>query len=197
VAARQEIAQEIAQEIGMRRRWLRLGCGVLLACVAWCGSALAQLGYDRPGGDYASFMIRSGDPGQCATRCERDLRCRAWSFSYPMTQSSNAVCWLKSRVTPRVEASCCSSGVRGTGVIEPKVGPFEFGYDRFGGDYRHFEVAGDPSGKTCELVCESEESCRAWSYVRPGYLGQSAVCYLKNTITRPIRKPCCISGVVR
>jgi hypothetical protein len=33
--------------------------------------------------------------------------------------------------------------------------------------------------------------------VRPGYVGSSAVCYLKNRITRPVRKPCCISGVVR
>jgi hypothetical protein len=33
--------------------------------------------------------------------------------------------------------------------------------------------------------------------VRPGYLGPSARCYLKDRITAPRRKPCCISGVVR
>ena len=70
-------------------------------------------------------------------------------------------------------------------------------YDRFGGDYKSFDVATDPSGKTCQLACELEANCRAWSYVRPGYLGQSAVCYLKNQITLPRRKPCCIAGVVR
>jgi hypothetical protein len=181
----------------MRRGWLKLGSGAVFALCVGGTLAQAQLGYDRPGGDYASFSIRVGDPGQCAARCERDTRCRAWAFAYPMTESGNAVCWLKSRVTPRTEAPCCVSGVRGTGVIEPRIGPFEFGFDRFGGDYRHLDVAAEPSGKSCQLLCEAEEGCRAWSYVRPGYLGQSAVCYLKDRITRPIRKPCCISGVVR
>ena len=74
-----------------------------------------------------AFAMRSGDPAQCAARCERDGRCRAWAFSYPATEDANAVCWLKSRVTPRVEAACCVSGVRGTGVIEPKSGATEFG----------------------------------------------------------------------
>ena len=73
----------------------------------------------------------------------------------------------------------------------------EFGVDRNGGDYRHFELPADPSGKSCGTACEADESCRAWTYVRPGYVGSSAVCYLKNRITRPVRKPCCISGVVR
>jgi hypothetical protein len=98
---------------------------------------------------------------------------------------------------PRFEAACCASGVRGTGVIEPKSGATEFGVDRYGGDYRHFEVPADSSGKSCEAACEADDACRAWTYVRPGYVGPSAVCYLKNRITRPARKPCCISGVVR
>jgi hypothetical protein len=33
--------------------------------------------------------------------------------------------------------------------------------------------------------------------VRPGYIGPAARCYLKDNITRPRSKPCCISGVVR
>ena len=77
----------------------------------WLGSArsrwsatpaAAQVGFDRWGGDYASFTLRSGDPAQCAARCERDPRCRAWAFSYPATESPNAQCWLKSRVTARI-----------------------------------------------------------------------------------------------
>jgi hypothetical protein len=89
------------------------------------------------------------------------------------------------------------SGVRGTGVIEPRAGSIEFGFDRFGGDYRHFDAMIDASGKSCQTSCEAEAGCRAWTYVRPGYVGPSAVCYLKNRVTRPQRKPCCISGVVR
>src|SRR5438874_13449600 len=86
----------------------------------WAALAQAQVGFDRPGGDYTSFPMRSGDPGQCAARCERDPRCRAWAFSYPSTESANAICWLKSKVTPRLASTCCVSGVRGTGVIEPR-----------------------------------------------------------------------------
>jgi hypothetical protein len=87
--------------------------------------------------------------------------------------------------------------VRGAGVIEPKVAYGEFGTDRTGGDYRHFELPADPTGKACQAACEAEQRCRAWTYVRPGYIGAAAVCYLKERVTRPVRKPCCISGAVR
>jgi hypothetical protein len=180
----------------MRRNWLGLSFGLLIVLL-WGAPSWAQVGFDRPGGDYTSFPMRSGDPGQCAARCERDQRCRAWAFSYPTTESANAICWLKSKVTARLASTCCVSGVRGTGVIEPRSEAVEFGVDRNGGDYRNFELAADASGKSCATTCEAEESCRAWTYVRPGYVGPSAVCYLKNHITRPERKPCCISGVVR
>jgi len=181
----------------MRRERLGLLLGVLTMLAASGAPARAQIGFDRAGGDYASFPIRSGDPAQCAARCERDPRCRAWAFSYPVTESANAVCWLKSRVMPRTASTCCASGVRGTGVIEPRSGPTEYSVDRNGGDYRQFDVAADPSGKSCQDACEAEQGCRAWTYVRPGYIGASAVCYLKSHITRPVHKPCCISGVVR
>lgn len=179
----------------MTRRlgWLALPLAVLTAA-----PAAGQVGYDRWGGDYASFTVRSGDPASCAARCERDPRCRAWAFSYPQTESVTAVCWLKSRVTPRLPAPCCVSGVRGAGVIEPRGGPIEFAIDRMGGDYRHFDVSPpDNTGRTCQRACEAEEGCRAWTYLRPGYVGTAAVCYLKNRITAPARRPCCLSGVVR
>jgi hypothetical protein len=178
-----------------------LGCRIaVLAALLLAGAvspATAQVGYDRYGGDYASFTLRSGDPTQCAARCERDSRCRAWAFSYPATESINAVCWLKSRVTPRSLAPCCVSGVRGAGVIEPRSGATEFAIDRVGGDYRHFELPSDPTAKSCQVACEADEACRAWTYLRPGYVGPAAFCYLKDRITPPRRRPCCISGVVR
>ena len=159
--------------------------------------AQAQSGYDRLGGDYLNFQIRNGDPAICAARCERDARCRAWSFSYPRTANAVATCWLKNKVPPRVEDKCCVSGVRGAGVVEPRKGPVEFSIDRFGGDYRNFDTASDPSGDACKAACEGENKCRAWTYVRPGYIGPSARCYLKDKLKPPRHKPCCISGVVR
>jgi len=170
---------------------------LVLIVVAAAGPACAQSGYDRRGGDYLSFQIRNGDPAVCAARCERDARCRAWAFSYPRTDYALATCWLKNRVPPRQADKCCISGVRGAGVIEPRKGAAEFAIDRYGGDYRNFETAPDTSGAACRAACEDDIRCRAWTYVRPGYLGPSARCYLKDRITRPRHRPCCISGVVR
>jgi hypothetical protein len=173
---------------------------VAFACItllAWTGTASAQSGYDRRGGDYSKFTIKNGDPDVCAARCDREGRCRAWSFSYPGTEEQVSTCWLKNRVPPRVEDVCCVSGVKGSGVIEPQKGPVEYSIDRTGGDYKSLEVARDASGTPCKSACEGDNRCRAWTYVRPGYAGPAARCYLKDKIPRPRQKPCCISGVVR
>ena len=174
-----------------------LSAALILAVWALIYPAHAQTGFDRRGGDYTNFPIRNGDPAVCAARCERDPRCRAWSFSYPRTANAIATCWLKSQVPARTEDKCCVSGVRGAGVIEPRKGPIEYSIDRFGGDYRNLEIAADSAGAPCKAACEADNKCRAWTYVRPGYIGASARCYLKDHITRPRSKPCCISGVVR
>jgi hypothetical protein len=159
-------------------------------------AARAQVGFDRRGGDYASFQVRSGDPAACASRCDRDSHCRAWSFNYPAGDHP-AQCWLKSQVPPRVEDGGSASGVRGSGVIEPHRGYREFSIDRAGGDYRDIEVPAAAAGETCKSACDAESRCRAWTYVRPGYIGQGARCYLKDHVMPPRHKPCCISGVVR
>jgi hypothetical protein len=178
------------------RNFLALG-GCLLLVAGISVTALGQAGFDRRGGDYRNFAVNSGDPEVCAARCEREQRCRAWTFSYPRTAGARAICWLKSEVKPRVEDPCCISGVKGGNVVEPHTEAFEYAIDRFGGDYRDFELPSDPSGKTCKEACEADNRCRTWTYARPGYVGPSARCYLKDRITPPRRKPCCISGVVR
>jgi hypothetical protein len=170
------------------------------ACALWLGGperACAQAGFDRPGSDYSNFVVRNGDPEACAERCDRDARCKAWSFAYPTARGHRATCWLKSTVPARAENACCVSGVRGGGVIEPRSGESEFGIDRTGGDYRNFEPAPDPNGESCAAACKGEPRCRAWTYVRPGYYGSAPRCYLKARVTPPRRKPCCVSGVVR
>jgi hypothetical protein len=158
---------------------------------------VAQSGFDRPGGDYASAPVANGDPSVCATRCEHDKSCRSWSFSYPSTSGEPAMCWLKHEVVPRAQANCCVSGVRGGGVLEPLLGQFEHSIDRAGGDYRSFEVTDDPDGKACAAACQADSRCRAWTYRRAGYGATAPRCYLKDAIKPPRRRPCCISGVVR
>ena len=112
---------------------------------------------------------------------------------------ASAVCWLKNQVTARVENACCVSGVKGAGVLERKKGAIEFSIDRTGGDLRSMDVETDAAGAPCEAACKAEERCRAWTYVRPGYLGpgSGARCYLEDRLRPPRRKPCCVSGVVR
>lgn len=161
------------------------------------GNAAAQTGFDRPGQDYTNFVVRNGDPAVCAQRCDRDRRCRAWSFAYPTTVAPRAVCYLKRSVPTRVANPCCVSGVRGGGVVTPRSRAVEFGIDRFGGDYRNLEVPASPDGAQCAAACQGDSRCRAWTYVRPGYHGAAARCFLKSRVTRPRSRPCCISGVVR
>ncbi len=159
-------------------------------------SSPAQVGFDRPGGDYLSFPVRTGDPAICALRCEHEARCRAWAFSYP-TSASAAACWLKAQVPARIEEPGSVSGVRGAGVIAPKRAGVEFAIDRGGGDYKTIELPPDPTGLTCKAACDADSRCRAWTYLRPGYGGPAARCFLKDKVKPPRHKPCCISGVVR
>jgi len=53
------------------------------------------------------------------------------------------------------------------------------------------------SGLSCKADCEADNHCRAWTYLRPGYAGAAARCYLKDKVKPPRHKPCCVSGVVR
>ena len=177
--------------------WRFAGAVFAAAITAGAGSALAQSGYDRPGGDYASAAVASGDPAVCAARCEREKVCKSWSFSYPSASGGPAMCSLKREVMPRVASSCCVSGVRGAGVTEPRLGEVEYSIDRSGGDYRAFDAAADSGGGPCAEACKAESRCRAWTYRRPGYGTGVARCYLKDAIKPPRRRPCCISGVVR
>jgi hypothetical protein len=175
-------------------RWI-----VALIMIAFASGvpARAQVNYDRPGGDYTHLNLRPADPAVCAARCERDGRCRAWAFRYPTADNPNGVCWLKNSVPQRKEDSCCASGVRGAGVIEPRGEAVEFSIDRYGGDYRHFELPADSTGKSCQAACTADNKCRAWTYVRPGYGTPAARCFLKSQIKPPRRRPYAISGVVR
>jgi hypothetical protein len=168
-----------------------------LAAAAFTRPALAQANFDRPGGDYLSAPVTSGDPAECALVCERDRRCRAWTFSYPTDLANRAVCWLKSNVPARVQDNCCVSGVRGAGVVEPRNTTIETSIDRFGGDYKSFDLGAKDGDDACKAACTADNKCRAWTYARPGYAGREAHCFLKKDIKPPRRKAGFTSGVVR
>ena len=98
----------------------------------------------------------------------------------------------------RVADNCCVSGVRGAGVVEPKTSAIETSIDRYGGDYRNFDVkAGSEGDDECKAACTADNKCRAWTYARPGYAGKDAHCFSKKDIKPPRRKAGFTSGVVR
>jgi len=170
---------------------------MLLAPSLAINVARAQTAFDRPGGDYFNTTVASGDPEDCALLCERDRRCRAWTFSYPSVAGGSAVCWLKNTVPQRVPESCCVSGVRGAGVLEPRSNGMEMSIDRPGGDLRSVELKPGEGADACKAACTAENKCRAWTFVRPGYVGREARCLLKKEIKPPRRRVGFISGVVR
>jgi hypothetical protein len=190
-----------------RLKALRLWSGhLLLACVgalvffialAAPGPAYAQSNFDRPGGDYQSSPVPSGDPAECALVCERDRRCRAWSFNYPNDITRPAVCWLKNSIPARITDDCCVSGVRGAGVVEPRNVAVETSIDRAGGDYRSFDLRHGENEDVCKATCTADNKCRAWTYARAGYVGRDSHCFLKKEIKPPRRRPGFTSGVVR
>ena len=161
--------------------WLRAVAGLI--AVACLMPAWSQTYSDRPGGDYMSAPIASGDPADCALLCEHDRRCRAWSFNYPTVMEAGAVCWLKNSVPARVPDNCCVSGVRGAGVVETRNDAVETSIDRPGGDYRSFDIkttdvkpndkaekladkGGDKSAdkgtdKNAEKAADAEDICKA------------------------------------
>jgi hypothetical protein len=170
---------------------------VFLASASVAPPAQAQANFDRPGSDYQRSPVSSGDPADCALVCERDRHCRAWSFNYPTDVIGGAVCWLKNSVPARIQDSCCVSGVRGAGVVEPRNGAVETSIDRLGGDYRNFEIKSGEGDEPCKAACVGDNKCRAWTYARPGYVGRAAHCFLKREIKPPRRKAGFSSGVVR
>src|SRR3569623_2826988 len=133
----------------------------VLMPVAMSSTALAQANFDRPGGDYAHSEVQSGDPATCALACERDRRCRSWSFNYPTAKRASAICWMKSSVPRRYADPSCVSGVRGAGVVELRNRKLEIATDRYGGDYRSLTVPSDSEGNHCKAACEADKHCRA------------------------------------
>jgi hypothetical protein len=70
---------------------------------------------------------------------------------------------------------------------------FERGIDRPGLDYRNAPSRGPAD---CSFACQAEgNTCRAWTYVRPGIQGPTGRCWFKTAAPAPTRNGCCTSGV--
>ena len=88
-----------------------LAVGLVAMAALSAAPARAQSGFDRPGGDYTNASVPSGDPAVCAARCEREARCRAWTYRRQGYGVSAPHCYLKDAVKPPRRRPCCISGV--------------------------------------------------------------------------------------
>jgi hypothetical protein len=70
----------------------------------------------------------------------------------------------------------------------------EGGINRPGADYENFIVL---NYDTCKRRCEADIRCQAFTFVRPGFQGPNAVCWLKSAAPNPVRSNCCDSGAKR
>lgn len=140
---------------------------------------------DRPGGDYTSSEVPGNDPRICASRCEIESQCLAWSYTLPGVPEPAARCTLKNVVTAPVAVNNVVSDVR----------PFEENTDRPGNDYTNFELpTANPA--QCAARCSGDTQCQSWTYVRPGVQGALARCWLKDGTPPPIAAEFAVSGVL-
>jgi len=149
---------------------------------------------DLPGSDIEHFTLDAPPEGtldlrvdQCAQACWQNEDCVAWTFVKPNTiQGPKANCWLKNSVPAKIDNKSCISGILA-----------ELNTDRPGGDYSHFDnVNGsDVSARICQNICQSQDKCKAWTFVKPNTIqGPKGVCWLKDIIPPPIENSCCTSG---
>jgi hypothetical protein len=85
--------------------------------------------------------------------------------------------------------------VPGLAAAQSRSFTYERGIDRPGHAYRVLETH---NAADCSLACQAANSCRAWTYVKPGAprrAGTASRCWLKHVVPRPIRNDCCTSGV--
>src|SRR5215510_2201670 len=85
--------------------------------------------------------------------------------------------------------------VPGLAAAQSRYFTYERGINRPGHAYRFLETH---NAADCSLACQAANSCRAWTYVKPGAprrAGTASRCWLKHVVPQPIRNDCCTSGV--
>jgi len=78
-------------------------------------SAGYEYNIDRPGYDYKNFNLTENSPALCKDACDKDSRCKAWTFVRPGYQGPSPRCWLKYKVPNPVPNKFTISGVKKSG----------------------------------------------------------------------------------
>jgi 1-phosphatidylinositol phosphodiesterase len=159
-------------------------CDRCISGAAIYRQATVERGLDRFGGDYEHRQLLEPKPELCRLACAQDPRCKAYTFT-----SYDGVCHLKDSVPSTSSCSQCTSG-----VVQPRTFSFEPNSDRRQSDYLSFEnPLSDP--EICRLACAQDQRCTTYVYKKPGYQGNTALCFLKQQTPGLFSDSCCISGV--
>jgi hypothetical protein len=72
-----------------------------------------EYGFDRQMGDYFDFEPDLPDPTLCEDRCEKESRCRAWSYVKPHSvKGAGPRCFLKYLVAEKQKVVHAVSGIK-------------------------------------------------------------------------------------
>ncbi len=157
-----------------------------------------ELDIDRGGQDYRTFEMQDARPEVCREACFNESnRCKSFTYVKPGFQGPNARCYLKSGIpSPTLNSNAISGTTlsnRNTGLVS---GWIETNVDRGGQDYRNFELQ-EARPESCREACIAEAPhCKAFTYVKPGFNGYPARCYLKSGVPAPMPSAGCDSGVI-
>lgn len=78
-------------------------------------------------------------------------------------------------------------------LLSTSAHSMEWNTDRPGYDFRNFNLR-RPIPGDCLAACNRDVRCLAWTYVKPGYQGRYARCWLKHPVPAAVPNPCCVSG---
>ncbi len=71
-----------------------------------------EMDINRYGDDYRDFIPAAASAEPCAEACEKDARCKAWTWVKAELEGPSGHCWLKNRIPEASHDTCCVSGVR-------------------------------------------------------------------------------------
>jgi hypothetical protein len=75
-------------------------------------SPCQEINKDRPGLPLIDFDLPAADYNLCRDKCDKNPRCRAYTYVKPGVQGIHARCWLKNGVPAQVDNANCISGVK-------------------------------------------------------------------------------------
>lgn len=134
--------------------------------------------------------IRNVSLHQCASYCENNPACAAWSYVH-----ETRWCWPKSGVTNLSWAENVTSGVTDPSRINPSIFNRSF-IEATGIDLRGYDLQStgirDVTLEQCRNICLNYTSCIAWSY-----LPKKSWCFPKYGVGQHVSQIGVISGVLR